>query len=546
MNKTEGIMKNCIFKTAKTMKKYIFALIASVMATGSVAQTMTSQEEREFYQKVYALFSEYAQSAAVSDEEEEYTFRKLFVNNDLQIGNDLMSLSREPKLAVNDYVVTLQNAKRVKVMVRNIKKDGPIEDNGDEWTLPVAFEKAISYSNCGTLFNSYDYFGEYYRLRAIISLNKGTKECYISELDIDPKYEALVFPENFTVLERTREDENKRDYKRDSKLTINGRDVRWNLYGQVILHPEDKIKYNNSDIEREVITEGKCGGTKIRANYSDKSFRIRPNVGFALSGFNKLNDADASVNTPTDNEVSFGVDFGYVLPSTSKFYVGFFAGIGISSNSLKMTMESGTDEIPKCTADEDYDSYTRHYTFNGVTQELKASDLTIPIYADFEYQLIPMLSAYADLGLRVQMSSGKWSANIDKYETCGIYSGYGSDPLVIKGDVDLNGFGKWSGLSLNVDETGWESKMSINVLAGLGLRVNLTKSVAFDAGIQYIMGGNSWDGGNGKSIFSYTLPQNASTPQEKAEKGDKVNLLNKTGGIKHNALRVSASLIYKF
>lgn len=530
------------------MKKYLIVLIASVMATCSMAQKLTPQEEREFYQKVYALFSEYAKSAAVSDDEEEYTFRKLFVNNNLQIGNDLMNLSRDSKLSVDNYVMTLQKAKRVKVVVRNLKKDGPIEDNGDEWRLPIAFEKAISYSNCGTLFSSYDYFGEYYRLRAVISLKKGTGECYITEIDMDPNYEALVFPEDFTVLERTREEENKRDYKRDNKLTINGRDVRWNLYGQVILHPDDKIKYNNSDVEREIITEGKCGGRKIRANYSDKSYRIRPNMGFALSGFNKLNDKDGAITTPTDNEMSFGVDFGYVLPSTSKYYIGFFAGIGLSSNNLTMKMSSGSDDIIGCIEDEDGESYTRHYDISGsgLIQELKASDLVIPVYADFEYQFTPTLSAYADLGVRVQMSSGKWSANIDKYETYGIYSGYGSDPLVIKGNVDLNGFGEWSDLSLNVDETGWESKMSINVLAGLGLRVNLTNSVAFDAGIQYIMGSNSWDGSNGKSIFSYTLPQNASTPKEKAEKGDKVNLLNKTGGIKHNSLRIAASLIYKF
>lgn len=534
------------------MKKYIFVLIASMMATIAKAQSITLQQEREFYQKVYSLFNEYAQSAAVSDEEEEYTFRKLFVNNDLQIGNDLMSLSRESKLSVDDYVATLQKAKRVKVVVKSIKKDGPLEDNGDEWVLPIAFEKAISYSNCGTLFSSYDYFGEYYRLRAVVSLNKGTKECYISELNLDPKYKALDFPEDFTVLERTREDENKRNYLRDNKLTINGRDVKWNLYGQVILHPGDKIKYNNSDIEPEVITDGKCGGTKIHANYSDKSYRVRANMGFALSGFNKLSDAYASITTPTDNEMSFGIDLGYVLPSTSKFYVGFFAGIGLSSNNLKMTMPSGNIISVDCSNenDEDGNAYKRYYdlTGNGVIQELKASDLTIPIYADFEYQIIPILSAYADLGVRIQMSSGKWSANVDGYETSGVYSQYNN--LEIRGgeggrEINLNGFGKWGASSLDVDDTGWESKMTINVLTGLGLRANLTKSVAIDAGIQYIMSGNSWDGGNRNPIFSYTLPQNATTPAEKA-KGDKVNLLNNTGGIKHSALRVAASLIYKF
>ena len=536
-------------KIGEKMKKYFFSIVALMMAMSVTAQTMTIHQKREFYRKVNTLFNDYAQSASLSDESEEYTFRKLFINNELEVGNDLMSLSREPLITVDEYVGLIQKAKRVNVTVRNIRKDGPIEDNDDVWTLPIAFEKAISYSNCGTLFSSYDYFGEYYRLRAVVSLNKGTGECYISELLLDPKYTPLKFPENFTVLERTLEDENKRNYMRDNRLTINGRDVRWNLYGQVMLRPGDKIKYNNYEVDREVITEGKCGGTKIHAKYSDHRYRIRPNVGFALSGFNKLSDAGENITTSNNGEIGFGVDIGYVLPSTGKLDIGFFIGVGISLNKLKMTMEPGSEEILNCTADEDGESYTRHYEIkgNGITQELKATDIAIPIYADFEYKITPQFSAYADLGLKIQTSSGKWSATADNYETYGIYEGYGNIPLIIKGDVNLNGFGDWSNKSFVIDETGWNSKMTFGVLAGLGVRMNITKSFAIDAGIQYVMGGKSWDGGNGKSAFSYTLPDNYEkmSKEEKAQ-GDKVNLLNKTGGIKRNAIRVAASVIYKF
>jgi len=532
------------------MKKYIIILIASVMATVVTAQDLTPQEEREFYQKVYELFNKYAQSAAVSDDEEEMTFQNVFVNSELEIQNDLMNLSREPKLTVEEYVQTIQKARSVKVLVKNIKKDGDVEDAGETWNLPVVFEKGITFSKDGAFFDSYDYFGGYYRLRAVVSLNKSSGECYIKDLGADPKHDwkDFVFPEKFTVLERTPKEENPRNYKRDNNLTIDGRDVHWNRYNQVMLRPgqEQKIRYNDNDVEIKEMSKMSNGGSKIRAYYNDKSFRIRANMGYSLSGFNKLTDGASSIQTPTDNEMSFGLDFGYVLPSTSKFYCGIFVGVGLSSNNLKMAMTTGDEISVACPneADEDGEAYTRHYVLkgSGITQELKASDITIPIYADFEYQLIPMLSAYADLGLRVQMSSGKWTANIDGYETFGQYKNYNN--LKIKGDVNLNGFGNWNGGDIDVDETGWSAKTSINALMGAGLRLNLTKSFAFDAGVQYLMGGNCWEGSKG-DIFSYTLPQNAKTPAEKA-KGDKVNLLNKTGGIKHNALRVVASLIYKF
>lgn len=528
-------------------------IVASLMATASKAQVITIEEERDFYQKVFALFNEYAQSASLSDESEQYTFRKLFANGDLKICNDLMSLNRDSMLTVDNYINILQDAKRVKVVVRNLKKDGPVEDNGDTWVLPIAFEKGISYSKSGTLFNSYDFFGEYYRLRANLSLNKYTGECYISKLEADPKYNWLSFPEHFRVLERTREDDSKRNYKRDSKLAINGRDISWNLYGQVLLHEGDKIKYNNSNVELEEITSGKDGGTKLRANYNDKSFRVRGNMNYSLSGFNKLSDANPEIKTPQNKEMSFGIDIGYVLPSTSKFYFGFFTGVNISSNKFTMEMAPQTTsditDIINCTEDEDGDMYTRHYIMkgNGVSQQLKATNLSIPLYGDIEYQLTPLFSVYADLGLKLLLSSGTWAATIDGYETTGKnWNNPFYRDVEIKGDVNLNGFGSWPARNIDVDEDGMKKTMSINVIAGLGLRLNLSKSFAVDAGVQYMTGGKSWKmEDNKKCIFDYTIPAGVSEPSDKA-KGDRVNLLRQTSGINNSALKITASIIYKF
>lgn len=538
------------------MKKCILMIVASLMAMASKAQTISVEEERGFYQKVYALFTEYAQSASLSDEAEQYTFRKLFANGEMLICNDLMSLDHSEKLSVDEYISILQDAKRVKVVVRNIKKDGAVEDAGDAWVVPIAFEKGMSYSKSGTLFSSFDYFGKYYRLRAELSLNKTTGECYISKLEADPQHEWLPFPEKFVVLERTREDDNKRNYKRDSKLTINGQEINWNLYGQIILHDDDKVKYNNSLVDLEIITAGKGGGTKIRAKYNDKAFRVRANVGYSLSDFNTLADIqnDANISVSDNKEMSFGVDFGYVFPSTSKFYFGIFTGLNMSSNNFTMNMapdvESNITDIEDCTADEDGDTYTRHYVLkgNGVSQKLKATNLTIPLYGDFEYQMTPLLSVYADLGVKFQLTSGTWSAYIDDYETFGTFNEYNN--VVIKGGpngekLNLNGFGEWKGREMEVDEEGMEKSMSIHALAGLGLRFNLNKSFAFDAGVQYMTSGKSWKMNGSKGIFDYELPVSATTPEEKA-KGDKVNLMRQTSGLKNGAFRVTASLIYKF
>ena len=545
------------------MKKYIIILFSSLMATIMQAQeehnrdsiSITAMEERVIYQKIYKLVQDYAQAAAVSNEEEEYHFRELFVSNDLQICNDLMSLSRDATLSVDDYVTALQKAKSVKVKVKNLKKIGSIKETADAWTLRVEFKKNIIYSRCGTYFESERYFGDSYKILADLSVDKRDYKCKIYGLSIDPdQYPPLVFPEKFSVLVRTLEDENKRDYLRDDKLTIDGQEVHnmWNRFGQIILHEGQVIRYNNSKVEEEEVEkDADCyGGRKIRAKYNDQAFRLKINMGYSLMGFNKLSGGNSNI-TSNDGETSFGIDIGCVLPSNSKFYMGFFTGLGLSINNMEISLspsENGS-AVENGVEDEDGDSYTRYYILEGegVKQKFSTSELTIPVYADFEYQFIPSLSVYANIGARLQLTTDKWEAQIDRYTTYGEYSGYG-EPLKIDGSVNLNGFGQHQGRSMEVDRNGLKSSMSVSALMGMGLRANITKSLAVDAGVQYLMGGTSWKMENGSyELFSYTLPDEyeGMTAEQKSQ-GDKVNLLTQVKGINRSAFRLTLGLILKF
>jgi hypothetical protein len=167
-----------------------------------------------------------------------------------------------------------------------------------------------------------------------------------------------------------------------------------------------------------------------------------------------------------------------------------------------------------------------------------------------------MISVYADLGAKLQMASGKWSASIDGYETSGKnWRSSNKAPteyydVTIGGDVNLDGFGSWTSRKEfnDIKDDEMENKMAINAMAGIGLRLNLSKSFAFDLGTQYVTGSNSWKiKGDKKHIFDYRLPNGyeTMTAEQKAD-GDMVNLMRQTNGIKQNALRISASIIYKF
>lgn len=525
MNKTEGIMKNCIFKTGKTMKKYIFALIASVMATGSVAQKLTPQEERDFYQKAYNMVNVYAQTSKLSDDRDVSQFTDLFKNSSMEICNDLMSLSYKQTLPVAEYIRLLREADMVKVKVSDVQKIGEIEEEDEAWLMSVSLKKRISFVNkCNTLFDSYDFFGHDFVLLMTIAMDKETRECHINELL--PDVAIPEFPRDYRVLVKTDD--------RDNNLDVNGSYVNF-VMDQKLLRPNDVLYYRGAKVDEKDMND-QCDH-KVFADYSDKSWRVRVGGSFAVSGFNKLGNT-SGIETPTNSEMGFGVDIGYVFPSTSHLRFGVFAGIGLSMNNLTMEFTpTGNDlgfEAP-ATADEDGNRYTRLYEMldgKPITQEIKGTDITVPLYVDVEYEFNSIFSIYADAGVKLQTSSGEMTATTGEYKTWGRYPDYQNLEIGKAGDVKLNDFGTHS--AIGVDEEGITKSMSIGGLLGVGLRINLNKAFALDAGVQYQMGGKSLKADNG-SIFSYTL-----------DGGDKVNLLRKAGDISHSALKVTASLIYKF
>ncbi|MBP3843329.1 MAG: hypothetical protein J6E29_06810 [Prevotella sp.] len=520
------------------MKKYIFVLIASLMAAAHVnAQTMTPQEEREFYQKAYAIMLEYAQTAAVNNASKAERFKNLFANPQMGIYNDLMSLSSSSELSVADYVKALSGASTVSVTVKNIRK-GQISEQGPTWQLPVYFEKSISYVNsCGVYIDSYDYFQKDYVLFATVVMEKGSGRCYIGKVGKGNDSD-MDFPEDYKVLVKSD--------KRDDKLTIDGRAVNFNRYDQVLLHPGYKIKYLGADVG-ETLADDKSCENKIRVSYLDKKFRLKLYTSFALGGFYSLSDAPDDL-TSSSSDFGVGLDFGYIFPSSGKLSTGLFFGLGLSSSKLNLDLGDNSFSFQShYDADIDNDSYDRHYSdVSGLSQTLKSTGLAIPIYADFEYRFAPAISVYADLGLKLQTSmSSSWSGEETKIgEVYGIYPQYGNLRLPGEGQtLDINGFGRNKSTNMVGDED-FKMSMGISGLLGLGLRANLGKSLAADLGIQYQAGlTNCWKnedspiatGSNPGALIRYDNDQELMEP-----------LLNTISSMKQNALRLHIGLIFKF
>ena len=518
------------------MKRFVFVLIAFLMAATDIyAQSMNLYEKYDFYQKAYAVISEYAQTASVNNDSKAQRFKSLFESNDAMIYNDLMSLDNRTEISVNDYVKALSSASTVSVVIKNIRK-GKVTDQGNTWQMPLFFEKSISFVNpCGTYIDSHEYFQCDFLLKAVVVVDKATQRCFIKQLT-NESGNKMNFPKDYTVLVK--------NDARDEKLTIDGRIVNFNLYDQVLLHPGYKIKYLGSDVGEKSIEGDNCDH-KICVKYSEKNFRAKFHSSFALGGFYSIGDASKDLSS-SSSDVNFGLDIGYVFPSMSKLAVGVFTGMGYSSNKINLDLDGTYSFEKEYLSDIDGDRYSRHYNgVNCLSQTLKSTGLTIPIYVDFDYHLTSVISTYADLGVKLQTSmSNKWSTDKTSIgEIYGIYPDYQNLRLPAEGQIlDINGFGTNKFVS-EVDPSDFKMSMGIASLFGLGIRANIGKSLVADFGIQYQMGlTHCWK----NEVNAIDFNKGGELIRWDGEKEQMVPLLNTASNLKQSSLRLQIGLIYKF
>lgn len=525
------------------MKKYLIILVALLSATATMAKDITPAQERAFYRKAYDLIRNYAKVSQISDDRTATLFYDLFESPHLRIANDLMSLSPKTDLSVSEYIDLLKNADMVTVGVSDVKKNGEIYEDDGFLKLNLTFSKSISFvSPCNSYFDSKDFFGKDYNMGMTIVYDPSTGEYKISELKFYEPY--LKFPQDYRVLVKYD--------SRDNNLDINGKYVNFQM-DQKVLRPTDQLYYRGAKVQEKDI-EGQCDH-KVYAYYNDKSWRIRLNGGYAVEVFNKLGDESNDLNVTNTGEMSFGLDFGYVFPTTSHLRFGVFAGVGFSSSNVELKMEhQGEYLLPDCNQDVDRNMYDRIYEGEGdnmkITQKMNTTDLCVPLYLDMEYEFNSIFSIYTDAGVKFMLPmSNSTKVTNNALIISGLYKDY-KDPagkdLVI--NQYINNFGPNKENCLVPDSEAAKNNFVIGGILGVGARVNISKSIALDAGVQYQQNFlKNWEGTDkNANIFNYRLPENPDPANPFNDGVDYVNLMSKARSLSLSPLKVNISLIYKF
>ena len=538
------------------MKKYIIILIASLMATASMAQDLTEIQKQKMRQAVWEKLNEYVLSSQLRDEEEEETFLNLFADPSMDIYNDLMGYSAAEEISVEQYVTWLKyNTSEREVILFNVRQLDPV-NAGNTWQMRIEMDKAMTYTmKCTEAYlNSVEYYQELYHIGIQFAMDVASGNCFIIQLEGKRDGDIDRLDDSYTVLIQ----KTSQNVTNDVNLTIEGKPVKYNDHKQLIIPgvlTKSQMDYRGAEdfyLSTEPRSEEQGNVNVMYVQYQPKPWRVKlyGDVAFASNGA-IASDNGITFDAPA-KDFNIGIDIGY-SKTFSKFAIGLFAGVNFSQSTFNMKLKETLSFTDLKVKDEDGDYYDRHYEgVTDISQTLKVTKINIPVYVDLAYRF-NKISPYIDLGaiFHLNMNNKISEGSLKIAEVYGQYkynANYGNIRLPAEDDttLQLEGFGRNKSTDIVNDEN-LKLKTSMSFLIAAGLRYDITKRIGLEAGIQYQLGLNDfWSNSNpikandenGGSLIHYSGGQNG---QERVDP-----LLQMAKSMRFSAPYIHIGLIFAF
>lgn len=483
-----------------------FLFIASV-ALNIFAQTLSIEDERIFNESAYRIILSYENSSFLKTKSDKQRFRRLFEKDDILIYNDLLGFVEivsqkgnrieikpvDENVTVKDYLNFLSNqVHNCKFELKNIVKGQPFYKNG-EWYITIECDKEISCStDCGAILSSKEYYGTDHHLYITLHWIPDSDLALISDIRGVINSKKPKLGKSYGILEHTS--------KYDELVLCNSEPLRFNSYGQTFIPMNAVMTMKDADVKMKIrkdscilkskypdLYRNEEGCRFMHISYGPRRFRARPFVDFSAGNSYNHVEATTGFNANRSSSFEMGVDFGYTVISKPQFKLSTFIGTGVEKSKIKMSLANQVYSTSVSgDADIDYDSYIRNYSISDLSNILKIIDLTIPVYADVEYQVVNRWSIFGDMGVRIYLNmKAEYSSISGTYTTSGLYPQYGN--LIIDYTSNINGFVDSKKIDdVKVQKTQLNlSKLSLDAFAQLGVRYKVTSSLYIDIGAKY-------------------------------------------------------------
>lgn len=544
---------------------YIITLLCLISANTLRAQVMPANEERQFNLAVFYAMEDFDEYGKFYDADYVGEYINLFNDSTVSVYNDLLGLSFVDKLPLNEYAKILANeGLDLDVTIKNICKDTIYKADNGNWQMIVSFDKKIEYKNKrGHIFSSERFHKNDHKIKVTFEWDSENKAAKIVAHtgSVESAREPLI-PEYFVLQCDTVTVKDKKGDADSLALTGTHFDERM----AYVLYDKNKKIELDSSINQAIISKSLAttkfrytkdadvrvkavpkdtAGNFYRLKFSPSRWRIKAYTELALGDFYNPDMQSEEIGVKSSGQ-EFGLEFGYICPSSKKTKFGIFLGAGLSTSKMTFGINRSIyDYETYGNADIDGESYTRYYTLTNVRQTITFKDLFVPLYFDFDRRFGKYFSMYLDLGVKAYLNlendATDFSAN---YQTYGVYSQY--DNLKLDYRSGINGFTNTGTLSSGnlIAPTLEMESFSLDAFGRIGFRIALAKFLLLDVSGGYQMSvidaikmpetvaGTA----DGNPLVSYTIAN-----------GEGVrNLVENAETAKRQSIKLNIGLMFKF
>lgn len=445
--------------------KRIVVLLFLLSPFMAKAQMLSNQERRHINMRLLALIEQYEINASLYDEANRYAFLQLFENEDVPVYSDMLDYAAGKPVSASEYVKALSERYNISTHIMNVNRDDYVlEDN--RWTTVVKFDKSLTYNDVnGILFSSSEYYKADYSISMKCVYNKERDCCYITAINgqIDSEQEPLQ--ERFVVVNHSND--------KIEKLYVNGRPLEFNSFDQAFA-PVGAISPWNDDIRLAADTIAATDRYEfVNLKFRSSHWRTKLHYSQALGSVFKVT-SQMDLSSTASSGFEAGVDFGYNIPLSRTSSMGLYFGAAYSSSNISFGLKDVAYSYQ--TMDSAGQHYTRHYEFSEITEGLSYTDISIPVYLNFDHKLFKHLYLNWHLGVKVYLNG---DATVTPYHlsgrTYGDYNGniVSSQKADALGDVsgDYDAFLFPNSYSRNTYD--------LSLQGGIGLSYNLFRKAIF-------------------------------------------------------------------
>ena len=389
------------------MRKLAIILVLAAIAPVLYAQKLSNAQARKVNLLAIELLDRYELYAALGERSATYRFTKMFENADMEIFCDLHNNSKYyyKQIPLEQYkaFVSETGCESIDVRLSNIKKKGSPRFSDGKWYYTVTFDKEIMYQDYnGVLFPlGIEPDGsdkrETFKLEMTIVIDSNLETALIHSLKLQPSVAVKPFEKVLVIQEC---DQKYAKYEKDVKYA--GRSLEYNSFGHAFAAHNAVFKHFDEDVEvhpQYVAEEEAYDLIKLKYVTSRTRLKLRNEIAPIMYSMS---------NAPTRYSGSsfgytVGVDLGATFHMNNVTKGGFFVGFGLTKSSFGVRLKNHLN-YSLLYSDADGKMRERSYEISKVSQKVKFTDLSFPVYFNIESKLSKRLGLVFDLGSKIYLN----------------------------------------------------------------------------------------------------------------------------------------------